>query len=135
MEWTWWMLVLILPAWFVQNCIHEGSHLLTGWLVNGLKPGGFYPYPHFSDGKFYFARCILWGFPKTFQYKAYLIAPMYAALIWAAIWAIVFLLTWSLWCLPMIATGLVDALWWWRGYFFGRPSCDGKLWRYGFKVQ
>jgi hypothetical protein len=133
MDWNWWAIAVVPVAWFLQNCIHELSHLLVGWVWNGRKPLGFYPYPHKHDGKWYFARCT-WG-PSTNDRspRPALIAPFFAGMIWATLWTVILLTvaseSWRIFLVPPAATGLVDAAWWWRGYLWGRPGCDGQLWR------
>jgi hypothetical protein len=135
MDWNWWALAAVPVAWFLQNCLHELSHLLVGWVWNGRKPLGFYPYPHKHEGQFYFARCT-WGAttkPERSPRPA-LIAPFFAGVFWASLAAGILLFvaspSWRIFVLPFGVTGLVDAAWWWRGYFWGGPYCDGKRWRF-----
>lgn len=142
MTWNWWVLAVVPVAWFVQNCVHELSHLIVG-LFQGLKPTGFYPYPHKHNGKWFFAR-------YTFEYPDNLtpiqinkltrihnpryISPFYAGLIWCGLFVGIILLvpsSWRIFFVPFVACGLVDALWFWRGYFWGREGNDGQRWRYG----
>lgn len=56
MDITWWLILLaLIPIFLVQNVIHEISHAIPVWIRGGtltlLKP-----YPHYHEGKFYFAR-------------------------------------------------------------------------------
>jgi hypothetical protein len=139
MEWNWWVLAAVLPAWFLQLCIHELSHLLVGWFHEGKKPEGFYPYPHKHEGRFYFARYAAGPskFPDSFYVMNHLprhIAPFVAGVLVLAISLVVFFLlspAWRVWVLPTAAMGLGDALWFWRGYFWGSKRTDGMRWRYG----
>ena len=128
----WWILALVPVAWLVQNCLHELSHLVTAWVVYGRKPLGFFPYPHKHNGKFYFARCRYEQGPETLAPQCEIhIAP----LTWGAAWFAVNLalvLMGLLWALPFAVCGLVDALWFVRGYFWSKnPWNDGQRWRYG----
>lgn len=136
-EWTWWVLLAIPVAWFLQLVVHEASHLLVGWVDERLKPVGFYPYPHVHEGKFYFARYT--AVPTT-DYdsgrtgKPRHIAPFYAGLVVLLISVVLFLFLnpqARLWAMPTAMCGLGDAIWFWRGYLWGSPRCDGKRWRQG----
>lgn len=139
MEWNWWVLAGVPVAYFLQLCFHELSHLLVGLAHEGRKPTGFYPYPHKHNGKFYFARYT--SGPGHFQQVYYRrphiprhIAPFWAGLLVVAISALVFFLVspaWRVFALPTAVAGLVDMLWFWRGYFWGSDGCDGKRWRNG----
>jgi hypothetical protein len=137
MEWTWWCLVLLPPAWFLQLTIHELSHLLVGLVHEGLKPSGFYPYPHVHEGKFYFARYSYYTPEITIRvgpHKPRHIAPFFGGLLVLLVSAAAFFLlspSGRPWTLPFAACGLGDMLWFWRGYFWGKPGNDGQRWRYG----
>jgi hypothetical protein len=138
-EWTWWCLTLLPLAWFLQLTIHELSHLVVGKLDEGLKPTGFHPYPHMHNGKLYFAR---WSFkiPSGVEYeygrkhKPRHIAPFFGGLLVVGLALLAFLFLSPAgrpWTLPFMVCGLGDALWFWRGYFWGSSKCDGKRWRHG----
>jgi hypothetical protein len=136
MDWNWWAFAVVPVAWFLQNCVHELSHLLVGLVWEGRKPMGFYPYPHKHNGKWYFARYQSGAATKPGRsHRPCLIAPFFGGLIWSALWTALLLFvaspSWRIFLLPAAITGLVDAGWWWRGYFWGRPTTDGKRWRYG----
>lgn len=135
MDWNWWALAVVPVAWFVQNCIHELSHLVVGWVWEGRKPLGFWPYPHKHGGKWYFARCLSGEAAiKGRSPRPRYIAPFYAGMLWSIVWTIhlVFMCTdaWRIFVLPFAVTGFIDAAWWWRGYFWGRLTCDGQRWKW-----
>jgi len=139
MTWNWWVLVVVPVAWFLQNCLHELSHLVVGWLSEGRKPLGFWPYPHKHEGRFYFARFSS-GPPSDLNFdwrkkhRLVFIAPFLVGAVWVASSLVAFLMLsphHRVFALPTAATGLVDALWFWRGYFWGSDRCDGKRWRNG----
>mgnify|MGYP001279513079 CR=1 FL=1 len=136
MSWNWWVLVLVIPGYWLQLVLHELSHVVVGWIHEKRKPTGFYPYPHCHEGRFYFARYSLG--PGKFGKYYYLrpglprhVAPMWAGLIWGTAWWVLAVVFESVWFLPFAICGIGDALWFWRGYFWGTPGCDGKRWRYG----
>jgi hypothetical protein len=135
MTWTWWVLALVPVAWLVQNMLHEGSHLLWGW-VQGLKPLGFWPYPHKHNGKFYFARCRMEPDPEPhLKANPRHIAPFLTGASLVVILAILLFVVprgARIWMLPFIATNLVDAFWFWRGYLWSKnPWNDGQRWKNG----
>ena len=121
-------LICIIPAWAIQNALHEASHLFFAWWCQGRKPLGFWPYPHLHDGRFYFARC-RWGrqMHPGLEYPIY-IAPFIMAAIWMFCTAILGLLLHPLFFAGTL-TALVDALWFWRGYFWGTEFSDGKRYK------
>ncbi len=133
MIWNNWVLAFIPVAWFVQNCIHESSHLLMGWWVEGRKPLGFWPYPHRYKGRWYFARYQS-GKPKyvdIFIGHRH-IAPFFYAWIWMLIGILVMNFMpgeLKIFCLPFIIAGLGDALFFWYTYFWGSVPSDGKRYR------
>lgn len=140
MDWTWnnWVLVFIPVAWFVQNCIHEFSHLLVSRISEGREMLGFWPYPHYYEGRFYFARCNS-GEPicRDFYGSRY-IAPFYFGLLWATIGIITMTFIaedLKIFCLPFILAGLIDALFFWYTYFFGSGISDGKLYRLANRIR
>jgi hypothetical protein len=97
---TWHLIPTLAVAWLVQNLVHEGSHLLAGWIFEGRKP---------------------------------LIAPFYAGLIWVTAWLFAAVLVPErLWpyCMPFALCGLVDALFFWWGYYWGSPQSDGQRYRH-----
>lgn len=134
-EWNWWVLAAVIPAWLIQNILHESSHLLVGWVHQGLKPLGMWPYPHVHNGRFYFARyrCEPPSAPDPPRTPRHA-APMFAGALTAAccVVALVFApVSARIWLVLPAVTGLVDFLWFWRGFFWGTRRCDGKRWRYG----
>jgi len=132
MFWNIWVLILIPVAWFLQNCIHEGSHILFGWLDEGIKPLGFYPYPHIHDGQFYFARYTYIAFPIPDEpHLIRHIAPIITNVGMLLFGAFTLFLTKSIWILPFMVCALMDALWWIYGYIWGSEKKDGKRWRNG----
>lgn len=131
-EWNWWALITIFSAAWVQLVIHETSHIVVGWFRNGHKPTKMIPWPSFKDGRFCFARFEYIVGPKKDPASAMLIAPMWAGLGWCLINTLL-----TIWApahvriviLPFAVSGLVDCLWFWRGYFWGTEFCDGKRWK------
>jgi hypothetical protein len=141
MEWTWWILLLIIPSWFLRNCYHELSHLIVGRLHEKRDIKGFWPWPHCFNGRFYFSRYRL-GWPKKgLSLKALNsnhwprhIAPFYADLLLLVALGAAMILSSPVarpWFLPPMGAAVIDAFWFWRGYFWGSEGCDGKRWRYG----
>jgi hypothetical protein len=127
----WWL--MFIPAWLFQNVVHEGSHLLAAWF-SGRKPLGLYPYPHFHQGRFYFARCT-WkhGIPLEPR-NAVMVAPLYGFMAVELVVAALLLLVPAdacLWLLPFSICALVDALWWVRGLLWGSPHSDAQRWLHG----
>lgn len=62
---VWFGLAVALPLWFLQNVIHESSHVLIPAL-KGAKVE-IYPYPKFENGRWYMAYSKWWSaepFPK-----------------------------------------------------------------------
>ncbi len=135
MIWSNWVLLFIPVAWFLQNCIHEFSHLLVGWIVEGRKPLGFWPYPHFYKGRFYFARYRSQDLTQI-DLKAIGVrysAPFYAGLLWMAICLFSSLFMseeLKIFCMPFVLAGLVDSLFFWFTYFWGSELSDGKCYKY-----
>jgi len=134
MDWSWWVLLAIPAAWFIQNCVHETSHLIVGYIHEGRKPLGMYPYPHKHNNKWYFARCRMG--PATIKrsgpYLPRYIAPFYAGLIVSSISFLIMSFLPQLhkiFALPSAICGLVDAFWFWRGYIWGPDRTDGRKWK------
>ena len=157
MSWMW-IAILIPVAWLFENVMHEASHLLTA-AFKGCKPLGLYPFFHWthygpageveyrwwrpwelwkkpwSDARWFFARC-------RYQPPAFFWPPHSLVCIAPFIWGMaLFTGTMAataalgfrmLYLLPFAAVGLIDALWWVWGYFWGSPFCDGKRWRNGY---
>lgn len=129
MSWYWVMAIMFPIAWLVQNCLHELSHLVVGYKVCGDKPIGFYPYPHFYEGRFYFARSEAWVCKDHYLKH---VAPFYAAIIWVWLTAVVGLLVpegVDLYIIPFAVCGLVDAGWWLFGTFSKNQETDYNRWK------
>ena len=153
MTWVW--LAIIVPiAWLFENVMHEASHLICA-AFKGCKPLGLYPLAHWAhvgangeveyrwwrpwelwkkpwpDARWYFARCQYlapvraWP-PHTIIHISPFVWGM--SLATGAGLASAFF---SIYFLPLAAVGLIDALLWVRGYFWGSASCDGKRWKNG----
>jgi hypothetical protein len=154
---TWICIVILIPiAWLFENVMHEASHLFFARL-KGLKAWALYPFPHWMNPDvevngvsvyrvwrpwelwkkpwpnawWFFARC-------TYDAPAKPAGPHdiipIAPFIWGTslfVGATISVLFGCLYAMPLAIVGLVDALWFWRGYFWGRPTCDGKRWRSG----
>lgn len=143
---VWWDLVAalaVLPlAWLVQNLVHEGAHLVVGWVVEGRRPTVLIPWPHRYDGRFYFARCDSGPATKPGSPKARFLAPLKAAKILAVValvatgisleaaWTVP---AWGVhvWALivPFFLCPFVDLHWWMRGFLLQRPGTDGDRYR------
>jgi hypothetical protein len=126
------LILLSIAAWFLQNVIHEASHLLFAYIYEGRRPIKLIPWPHKHNNKSYFARCV-YGPPANDYVVAYLshikhIAPFYAGLIWAAIAGILYTLL-GIYTLPFIVAGLGDAGFFWWTYIWGSEETDGKRFR------
>jgi hypothetical protein len=128
-----WIVVFVL-SWFLQNCIHEGSHLYVAYWLRGWKPKEFHPYPLKRNGKWYFAYCSYETDGKKTS-KWIHIAPAFAGLYWGCIWAVLCIFFYYVnmdgwvFCLIPMGMGFFDVFWFWRGYWWGSESCDGKRFR------
>jgi hypothetical protein len=129
---TWHLIPTLLIAWLVQNTIHEVSHLLAGWIFEGRKPLGLWPYPHRYQGRWYFARYRSGPAKRSDPTATRHIVPFYAGLIWitVSLFAAV-LLPEHLWlyCMPFTLCATVDALFFWWGFYWGSPESDGQRYR------
>jgi hypothetical protein len=157
MTWNWWVLALLVPCWVAQNTIHELSHLVSAWLFEKLRPRGLWPLWHWVNGDdpdqwrlwrpwelwkrpwpnayFFFARFVS-DPPKTPRPARHttFIAPVYAAtaiVTACTLLAVLGPLPARVFFLVPGVCALVDAANWWRGYFWGKPTCDGQRWRHG----
>lgn len=122
-----WLLLVVPVAWFIQNCIHEGSHLFFGWLIEGRKPLEFKPWPHMYERRFYFARCTGGpatkdGFPHIRHAGPILVNGPYMMLTSGLM-----ILHIAFGILTLCA--LVDTLFWLYGFFWGSEFSDGKRFR------
>lgn len=133
------MFFYLLPvAWFFQNFIHEGSHLLFAWLIHKRRPIGLWPYPHMYKGKFYFARCAWAGGPIPGKYSMVWSAPMIGAGLVNALACIDIMLgacikseTLVQGALAFVVCAVADLLWWQLGAIWGSRSCGAKRWELG----
>jgi len=131
MIWNWWVFAVVPVAWILQNCIHEFSHMIVGWVTRGEKPAGFYPYPHRRAGIFYFARYSYSVSDSKNSHAPKWIAPFWGGVVWFVIAGILMLLLsreMRIFVVPFTVAAVVDALFFWRGYFWGTERCDGKRW-------
>ena len=150
---TWWIALSLLPvAWILQNTLHELAHLATATLY-GYRATGLYPLWHWADGqgrwwlwypgrkvpsaaRFYFARFTV-GAPTTVvlapwgRHHQIHSSPMRWAMPEALAYLIPLLAWGPGWYLLWALCPIGDFTWWWYGFFFGKPHCDGKRWRYG----
>jgi hypothetical protein len=123
------MLILIIPAWFLQNCVHEGSHLFIAWIKYGLKPLAFKPYPHKEDGRFVFASCRFTPITKKVPYLW--ISPLifnifYLLLLLILIHILKYFSVNYLILSPFLLAIIVDTSVWFKGYFSGSAYTDGQ---------
>lgn len=138
------LFIYYLPvAWFMQNIFHQVSYL---WVARylGYRPTGLYPYPHWHEGKFYFARCSWTGECK---YQGMSAEDKHCPIWYAPFsWAKISILVWVFFILIAIANNLntvimdsflvcaiVDATWWIRGLYYGSNDCDAKRWLNGIQ--
>ncbi len=129
MIWTWYILLFIPIAWFLQNCIHEASHLFFAWMDEGRKPTGFYPYPHKHRGIFYFARYTTGPATRTTISKFKHIAPFISGIsLFLVCLGCVFGMPapTKIYFLLFGATNLIDALFFWYTYLWGSKYSDGQ---------
>jgi hypothetical protein len=126
---NWYLLAgLFIVAWFMQNVLHEVSHLMLGWIVEGRKPTKMIPWPHKFGGKFYFSHyecgpaTKLLGSP-AWRHAAPLLmvcSEMTACLVLAKA------TEQHIWFLPWAVAAIVDALVWSWGFVMQRPGTDGQ---------
>lgn len=131
----WWPLICLPIAWFLQNIIHESSHLFAGWLFEGRKAIKLIPYPHYYNDRFYFARYEA-GEATNYLWPgeaARHVSPTWAAAIWIFLVGFIFVkflpISWVYIIWPFLITAAVDIGFWWYGYFFGSEYSDGKRYR------
>jgi hypothetical protein len=118
---------LLFPvAWFLQNCIHEGSHLLVGWLVEGRVPAKFIPWPTKRHGKLYFAYYENGHATKDGSPKYRFAAPLAAAWLVMSISISFLALTSNPLFMPFFVCASIDYCVWCYGYLLNRPGTDGK---------
>jgi len=133
MEFSWYVFLTIPVAWFMQNLMHELSHLLVGWIVEGRKPLGVYPYPHRYRSRFYFSRYISGEASEFASPKPRHIAPFFAGLFWFFLMSLVVYLVpteWKIFFIIFPLVGLIDAGFFWYTYFCGSPESDGQRFKY-----
>jgi len=130
------LVACILVAWFLQNVLHELSHLYSGWRYEGRKPKKLIPWPHMFEGRFYWARyeCGEATVKNVFYEMKRHSAPLATALIQPMVVVAVGMLLESygvlpVYVLPFFVAPLVDALVWFWGYFMNREGTDGYRWK------
>lgn len=127
----------VVVFWIIQNCVHEGSHILAALSEEGRKPKGFWPFPGIRDGRWYFAYCSYgekrWSTGEPWAIHS---APMRSAV---CVFSISAVLTYMIhssgygrWWIGLIPSGMsaIDFLFFWYGYFWGSKYTDGKKYRY-----
>lgn len=122
------IIIFVIGFYFVQNIIHEASHLLAAKIICGYKPVDLIPWPHKKENKFYFSRCeYVPTFPR--HNKEYSIhgSPVIAGMLFFIIYA--FLSIFSLLFLIPMMYSLIDVLFWGCGYLFGSKYSDGKKYK------
>ncbi len=130
-----WIMVALslLFCWPLANAVHEGSHLLMGKLVNGLEPTGFYPYPHFHQSHFYFARYVAKGKWPYGPGQLIHIAPLISDMVMLTVGLIYVGIHGSLFSIVFSGVFAVDALVWCYGFLWGGTHTDGYRYRYGIR--
>lgn len=130
-----WLIGVTLVSWLVQNALHEGSHVLMGYLIEGRKPEVFRPFPGYLHGRFVFAYYQMGRAEKTGSAAPRHLAPFVAGILWALTWAglggaqIAAERPWGVLLFVPAVCGLIDALFWGWGYLWGSKDCDGKRYR------
>jgi hypothetical protein len=119
---------LFLLAWICQNIIHEGSHLLVGWVVEGRKPTKLIPWPTKRNGRWYFAYYENGPATKNGSPKPRHIAPLITDWFLVSIWLIVLGPMGNLFAIPFIICPMVDAIVWILGAIRKSPNTDGHSW-------
>jgi hypothetical protein len=126
---NWYLLAgLFLVAWFMQNVLHELSHLVIGWVVEGRKPKKLIPWPHKFEGKFYFARYECGPATKLLGEATWRhAAPLLMACFEMAMCLILSQVgTPQVWFIPVSAVAVIDSLVWSWGFITQRPGTDGQ---------
>jgi hypothetical protein len=134
------MVIVLVIAWFVQNCLHEASHLIMAWKVERRHPISFKPYPHYEKRirKWVFSFCE-YGSPLFNSKEEY---EIYSAPLWMNTWstdvcflAIIILAIfnvgreWELYVLLFIWCSAIDSLVWLWTFWWGSPTSDGQQYR------
>jgi hypothetical protein len=123
------LVIITLVVWFLQNLIHEGSHLIVGKIVEGRKPLKLIPFPHIYNGRLYFARYE--NGPPTkagspiYRHAAPLIAGLY--MIFVGVCLTVFF--WEIYFVPLVVCPAVDCFVWLWGYIRNSKGTDGYFYR------
>jgi hypothetical protein len=122
---------LMLTAWFLQNILHETSHLVMGYFVEGRRPTLLIPWPHIFRGRLYFSRYD--SGPATKLGSAFFrhSSPIYICFIQnitinILYWFILPAKT-SIYLMPFLIAFVVDTLVWLWGYYMRRPGTDGEM--------
>ena len=104
---------LAVVAWLLQNCVHELSHVVAVKIYHNKRILGFYPYPHWCDGRFYFARYSCEPF-NLLDHKQVHSMPLWSSVVQFAILAVVtkFNTEHLFFLLPFLVAPLADAAWW-----------------------
>lgn len=126
--------LIIVLAWFLQNVIHELSHLIAGKVFEGREFKKLIPFPHMHNGKFYFARYENGPATKNGNPKLRHIAPLITGIVLFLVFVILFITTQSIFMLPFAVCSLVDCCVWLFGYVFNRPLTDGFFFKGGGNV-
>lgn len=124
---NWYIVLALFPiAWFLQNVLHEASHLLLGWLVEGRVPRSLKPWPHRRGGRFYFASYDCGEATKTGGAAWRHAAPMFMCGLEIVVCvALLFAGLGQSWLWPFAVCAFVDAYTWLWGFAMQRPGTDG----------
>lgn len=123
---NWYLFLALIPvAWFTQNLLHELSHLIVGFLVEGRKPRKLIPWPTKQEGRWYFAYYECGPATKEGSSIARHYSPILMfyfegmALTWAT----------SYYALPFKIAAIIDCFVWLYGYYRDTPGTDGYQFR------
>ena len=120
------ILALFPVAWFLQNLIHEGSHLLVGWLVEGRKPTKMIPWPSIRSGRLYFGYYEMGKATKRGSPLWRHVAPLFSSWILMTIFIELLTSTGNFMFAPFFICALVDYSVWMFGYIVEKDGTDGQ---------
>ena len=150
------LLIYVILCWFLMVFIHELSHLMFGFLFNGIKPLGLYPIFHWGTSRepwrwriwrpweltkqpdgfdvFYFASYRYLGTLQKTPGGIVHIAPLVVSSTLLMILSLLYFLHISnIVTILLMVCASVDSIVWFKGYFWGNEYTDWFKYRYGLK--